>query len=278
VDAGNPSTISVSTTRKVVTDVDVFLNGIRHTRPSDLDFLLVGPRGQQATILSDTGGDIAVDGVDLVLDDEATDSVGTLTGGGFRPTNLGGSGDDQFPSPAPVPDGSSALSAFDGTDPDGTWRLYYYDDLVGAAGQLDSWYLRISTVDAPTTPVVVTQDPTVTANAHPRVTSTRPAAKETGVRRGADVTAKVSERLRASTVTGRSVYLVRPGSTTHLRATVTWRPDIQRIVVDPRRALRARTTYLVVVTTAVKDSTGLRLDQDPGRTGLQRKAWRFTTR
>src|SRR5215203_1721730 len=46
VDAGNPSTISVSTTRKVVTDVDVFLNGIRHTRPSDLDFLLVGPRGQ----------------------------------------------------------------------------------------------------------------------------------------------------------------------------------------------------------------------------------------
>jgi subtilisin-like proprotein convertase family protein len=277
VDAGNPSAISVPAAPRRVTDVDVYLNGVRHLRPGDLDLLLVGPRGQQATILSDAGGDTAVDGVDLVLDDEAATAVGSaLTGGSYRPTNLEGS--DYFPSPAPVTDGSSALSVFDGTDPAGTWRLFYADDFYGAGGRLDSWYLKITTVDAPTAPVVVTEQPTVTANASPRVISTRPAARTTGVRRGADVTATGSERLRASTVTGRSVYLVRRGSTTHVRATVSWRPDTDQIVVDPRKRLRGRTTYLVVITTAVKDVAGARLDQDPAKDGLQRKTWRFTTR
>ncbi len=38
-----------------VTDVNVTLGGLTHTYPDDLDFLLVGPGGQQATIMSDAG-------------------------------------------------------------------------------------------------------------------------------------------------------------------------------------------------------------------------------
>ena len=33
-----------------------------------------------------------------------------------------------MPAPAPAPSGESALSVFDGIDPNGTWKLYIADD------------------------------------------------------------------------------------------------------------------------------------------------------
>ena len=73
-------------------------------------------------------------------------------------------------------------------------------------------------------------------------------------------------------------YLVREGSTGHVRASVTWQPTTKRIVIDPARPLRGGTTYRAVITTAVKDAAGNRLDQDPAMVGLQLKTWRFTNR
>ena len=52
---------------------------------------------------------------------------------------------EDFPFPAPVPSGSSLLSFFNGTSPNGTWSLYVFDDLGGDIGSIDGgWDLTIT--------------------------------------------------------------------------------------------------------------------------------------
>ena len=261
-----PSTVKVSGLPSEVTDVDVTLTGLRHIWATDVDLLLVGPRGEQATILSDTGVfETNVNSVDLTLDDEAELGLpDRIVSGTFRPLN--NFGPDDFPAPAPQATGESSLSVFDGTDPNGAWSLYVVDDSEKDAGTLDGWSLRIE-AEGP-----------VPDTTGPRVRRTVPHPDATRVQRLADIVAVVDESLRRSTVTGANAYLVRKGSTRHLPATVTWEADTRRIVIDPNRPLRAGSTYRVVVTTKVSDLSGNGLDQDRGRAGLQRHVWRFTTR
>jgi subtilisin-like proprotein convertase family protein len=147
-----PSTIDVSGLSPYVTDLDISLGGLNHPFASDVDVLLVGPHGQYATVLSDVGGSGPATDVDLVLDDEAPTSlpsVVNLTSGTFKPANNGTT--DVFPSPAPTASGASELSAFDGTDPNGTWSLYVVDGFAKDAGTLGSWSLDIETDDTPPT-------------------------------------------------------------------------------------------------------------------------------
>ena len=61
----------------------------------------------------------------LRLDDEAEEPLPAAAGlqsGAFRPTTAAGSA-VAFLSEAPQTTGSAALSAFDGSNPNGTWRL-----------------------------------------------------------------------------------------------------------------------------------------------------------
>ncbi|MGA9768898.1 MAG: HYR domain-containing protein [Blastocatellia bacterium] len=143
-----PSSLAISGLTGVVSNVTVTLNNLSHTVPDDIDILLVGPGGQNAIIMSDVGGSIAVSGVTLTLDDAAANSLpdtGPLVSGTFKPTSAGGV--DIFPPPAPVPSGASALSVFNGTDPNGTWSLYIRDDTGTEAGSLaGGWCLNITTV------------------------------------------------------------------------------------------------------------------------------------
>jgi hypothetical protein len=73
---------------------------------------------------------------------------GSLTAGIFKPTNytddsLGG---DNFPSPAPAGPYASALSAFNGQNPNGPWSLYVFDDGPGDLGAIAAgWSLTITT-------------------------------------------------------------------------------------------------------------------------------------
>ena len=153
-----PSTIQAAGLPTGITDLDVALDGLTHTYPADVDLLLVGPGGQQATVLSDVGTEGVYD-TDLVLDDEAPSELGQYAQPGrWRPTNH--DGPDPFPAPAPTATGSSALSVFDTTDPNGTWRLYAVDDAAGFRGTLSGWSLTIQTegpvptsggADSPTT-------------------------------------------------------------------------------------------------------------------------------
>ncbi len=261
-----PSTITTSGLPATVTDVNVSLSGLRHVWAADVDILLVGPQGQQATILSDAGVfATGVQTVNLTLDDEAPTGLPERTvSGTFRPQN--NQGPDVFPAPAPTASGDSSLSVFDGTNPNGVWSLYVVDDRETDDGSLNGWSLTIAAKG----PV---QDTT-----GPRVRKHRPGAGATRVDRAANVVVMLDEAARPKTVSAATAYVVRKGTTRRVPAVVTWESDTRRIVVDPNRSLRPHTTYRVVVTTKVADLAGNRLDQDATRAGLQRSSWKFTTR
>jgi len=119
-----------------ILDVNLKLKNYSHTFPDDVDIMLVAPKGQRATVMSDVGGSTDVNNITLVLDDEAASPLpdgGPLVGGTFKPNNVGGG--DAFPVPAPTPTDASALSVFDGKNPNGPWRLLIVDDAGGDVGQ-----------------------------------------------------------------------------------------------------------------------------------------------
>ncbi len=148
-----PSTVSVSGQTGVITALAVTLNGFSHTFPDDVDILLVSPSGQNALIMSDVGGGTLASGLTLTLDDAAATSLpnnGPLVSGTFKPTDVN-DGVEIFPSPAPAPAGGSALSVFNGKDPNGTWSLYVKDDTSGDAGSISGWCLDITTAPSPCT-------------------------------------------------------------------------------------------------------------------------------
>lgn len=75
-------------------------------------------------------------------DDEATLVPTPIVSGTFLPRTIGGG--DVLPAPAP-PYGST-LSVFDGTNPNGTWSLFVFDDAVADSGTIaGGWFLTITT-------------------------------------------------------------------------------------------------------------------------------------
>jgi subtilisin-like proprotein convertase family protein len=142
-----PSSIGVSGVPGIITKVTVTLNNITHTFPDDIDVLLVGPTGADAILMSDVGGSADANNVTLTLDDAAPSPLpdaGPLVSGTFQPTNNAPA--ETFPPPAPVPSGGSTLSAFNGTNPNGVWRLFVIDDSLGDFGSIaGGWCLTITT-------------------------------------------------------------------------------------------------------------------------------------
>lgn len=153
-----PSNITITGLAGTVTDVNVSLVGITHTLPDDLDVLLVGPAGQKVILMSDTGGNSDITGVNLVLDDDAANSLPNntkLASGSFKPTNFGSG--DTFSSPAPAGPYGPLLSAFQGTSPNGAWSLYVLDDAANNSGSLSGgWGLTFTLSNSsPTNPANV---------------------------------------------------------------------------------------------------------------------------
>ncbi len=148
-----PSPVTFSGLLGTVVDVDVQFRHVQHQFFDDLDVMLVGPGGQRALIMSDAGGVAGTD-VDLRIDDDAPSALpdtGPITSGNYRPTNYGAG--DTFPALAPTPAGS-ALSVFDGTNPNGVWQLYVVDDFTGDSGSLpNGWSISVGpTRPPPSTP------------------------------------------------------------------------------------------------------------------------------
>ena len=51
-----------------------------------------------------------------------------------------------FPAPAPAYSGLTALSTFDGTNPNGTWKLWVFDEETNDEGRFGrGWTLHITT-------------------------------------------------------------------------------------------------------------------------------------
>jgi subtilisin-like proprotein convertase family protein len=148
-----PSPITVSgLTGEVITHVTVTLNGFTHSFPSDVNIILVGPLGQTALLMSNVGGQDADSVTDLTitLDDQADAPLPILDplfSGTFQPTASATPLPFDFPPPAPAGNSNAPpmLSVFNGTDPDGIWKLFVVDDVAGDDGYISNgWSLSIS--------------------------------------------------------------------------------------------------------------------------------------
>jgi subtilisin-like proprotein convertase family protein len=130
-----------------VTKVTATVKNINHTIGSEIDVLLVGPGGQRLLLMSDAGGPLL--GNTYTFDDNAAlclTRFGTLVSGTYQPTNE--FQNDVFPPPAPPGpyNDPQSLSVFNGTNPNGTWSLYTFDDAPGDGGTIDlGWELSITT-------------------------------------------------------------------------------------------------------------------------------------
>jgi hypothetical protein len=111
----------------------------------------------------------------------------------------------------------------------------------------------------------------------PRVTRVRPARGKADVDRDATIKIRPSEALAPASITRSSVVLKRKGSSKKVRAKVTYPAAGERIRLNPKGDLQARTTYRARVGTAVRDLAGNALDAKP-KAGAQPLRWRFTTR
>ena len=147
-----PSSITVSGLGGTVTDVNVALVGITHPKPDDIDILLVGPFGQTVVLMADTGGTADLVSVSFSLSDESValpDNAQIVGGHSYRPTIGAGGGFNGGPGAPPGPYGS-ALAIFNGTNPNGIWKLYVFDDAAVDAGAIGGgWRLGVRT-NAPT--------------------------------------------------------------------------------------------------------------------------------
>lgn len=141
-----PSQLTMSGISGTFVTMETTLIGLTHESIGDLDVLLVGPTGVAVMLMSDLDGSVQVINLTIRDDGPAMPFFG-LTGGTYRPTNFDpfGSGPDLFPSPAPPGPYGSTLSAFNGTNPNGTWSLYVVDDGSPNVGSLGGWSLDITT-------------------------------------------------------------------------------------------------------------------------------------
>ena len=140
-----PSTVNVDNLRGPVTDVQVTLNGLSHTRPRDLDVLLVAPNGSRSVLMSDVCGD------------------GDLSNRTFTFHSNGGlpdMGDAECPNPnyadsnRGIPDnwpgvilgGGDELANWHKKVIQGAWKLYVVDDEAGDSGTIArGWSLTLTT-------------------------------------------------------------------------------------------------------------------------------------
>ncbi len=141
-----PSLLSVTGIPAGPIRVTATLNGISHTATGDIDMVLVGPGGQNVMLMSDAGGGANLQTATLTFDDNAAAQLpasGTtvIPGGTYRPTNFG-TGD--FIQGLVEPFGAS-FAVFNGTDPNGTWRLHIWDDITFEAGSIATgWCVNIT--------------------------------------------------------------------------------------------------------------------------------------
>jgi uncharacterized delta-60 repeat protein/uncharacterized repeat protein (TIGR01451 family) len=151
-----PASINVSGLGGTVSRVTVTLVELSHSFPGDLDIALVGPGGQRVMLMSDAGGGFDANGLTLRFDDNAAITLPQSTqisSGDYRPTDY--EAGDQFSSPGPTAPFATAMSVFNGTNPNGTWSLWITDDRGVDSGVISAgWRLNIETIGGSTPPAL----------------------------------------------------------------------------------------------------------------------------
>ncbi len=132
-----PATIEADGLQGTVTKVTVRLNGVHHGFASDIHAQLVGPQGQSAVLMAnptDRLGDVGLarpdvfDGEVLTFSDGAPAPPRRPSSGVFAPFNPGFLLAFVPPAPPNVPAPPASLAVFNGTNPNGTWKLFLVDD------------------------------------------------------------------------------------------------------------------------------------------------------
>jgi hypothetical protein len=152
-----PSTINVQGLVGTIRTISIRLNGFSHTRPDDVDAVLVGPGGQALIFMSDVGFPDAVSGITLTFSDRGlAPPSAPLTTGTYLPYNLGVNDNFPFPGPGlvysnPPPNGAATFSStFRGAQANGLWRLFIVDDSNFDAGSVaGGWSLTFTTSEGP---------------------------------------------------------------------------------------------------------------------------------
>lgn len=137
-----PARIEARNLHGRINKVTVTIHGLTHTFPDDVHLLLVGPQGQSAYLMGNTGGNVDVNGITLTFDDDALNLLpdnSPMVSGRFRPTLFGA------PNPnLPGPQFGTNLSVFRGKNPNGIWSLYSFDDAAGDVGVISGgWTLTL---------------------------------------------------------------------------------------------------------------------------------------
>ncbi len=137
----------------IVRSVTLTLKGVTHSSGREIAVMLAKD-AVNAVVMGSAGGTNPVPGVTLVLDDSAESSLpqsAPLVSGRFQPTNYipRETLPLTFGPPAPLPSGNALLSAFNGIEPNGSWRLYGVDRTIFSGGTISGgWELTI-TADVP---------------------------------------------------------------------------------------------------------------------------------
>jgi subtilisin-like proprotein convertase family protein len=143
-----PSVLQVSGYANVpLSRVRVRLNGLSHTFADDINVLLVGPQGHSTLLMADSGGGGA-NNLNLLFDDAAPNGLpdnSALSSGTFKPTSHGNGLISSLPAPAPPAPYTASLGVFKGTNPNGDWKLFVFDDFnSGHGGQIaEGWTLLL---------------------------------------------------------------------------------------------------------------------------------------
>jgi subtilisin-like proprotein convertase family protein len=141
-----PSTMEVSGQLGVVTDVQVALYGITHAEADQIDVLLEGPTGETSILMSDSCGDENLTGKIFFFHEISPiplEEGNCVTAHGYKASDL--EPGDPFPAPAPAGPYPANLGVFNGTRPNGSWRLFVLDDEAGEGGTIsDGWLLHIA--------------------------------------------------------------------------------------------------------------------------------------
>jgi len=126
-----------------ISDVDVTLTGVTHTKGDDLDILLVSPDGTGVILMSDVcGAGGGITGTNVTLDDSAANLVppgGNCATGSYKPNNVDITEIWNPPNPG------ISLAAFNGENANGEWTLFVNDDTTGNGGAISGWSLSITT-------------------------------------------------------------------------------------------------------------------------------------
>ena len=137
-----PATIEISGLVGTISKVTATLRGFSHQYPEDIDMILVSPGGQSVALMGAVGGGTDASSLTITFDDEAAVSISEpMVSGTFKPTGSIAS----MNSPAPAGPYGSAMAAFNGGDPNGTWKLYAVDAAATDSGSIaQGWALTVT--------------------------------------------------------------------------------------------------------------------------------------